>query len=298
MRLVMDEFAHLDSPIHRWEPRCKLLGLVTLMFAFAFVERGWLVPVMLAIALLLYGLSRLPLSFLRSRLRYPGYFLLGVVALLPFFSGQTVLWQIGPLALRQEGLAAMLLIAGRFLSIITMGFILLGTTPFLTLVATLRSLGLPPVLADMTLLTYRYLFDLAETLSCMKLAMRLRGFGQTRSGRRVSGAEQYRLRAPKVPLLPRLPDLTGLSALAGTLLIRSYEQSERVYKAMRLRGYGYAPQSRIAPSHAKKAPFSTIDRRSLMGLAGAVSLAIALLSLGFVPVSLGIPQIASLLSFR
>lgn len=285
MRLVMDEFAHLDSPIHRWEPRCKLLGLMTLMFAFAFVERGWLVPVMLAIALLLYALSRLPLSFLQSRLRYPGYFLLGVVALLPFFSGQTVLWQMGPLALRQEGLAALLLIAGRFLSIITMGFILLGTTPFLTLVSTLRSLGLPPVLADMTLLTYRYLFDLAETLSRMKLAMRLRGFGQARSGDRL-------------PLVPRFPDLTGLSALAGTLLIRSYEQSERVYKAMRLRGYGYMPQSGIAPSHHQKPPFSTIDRRSLMGLAGAVSLAIALLGLGFVPVSLGIPQIASLFSLR
>ncbi|MEL6936120.1 MAG: energy-coupling factor transporter transmembrane component T, partial [Cyanobacteria bacterium J06607_17] len=29
-----------------------------------------------------------------------------------------------------------------------------------------------------------------------------------------------------------------LAAVTGTLLVRSYEQSERVYKAMRLRGYG------------------------------------------------------------
>lgn len=285
MRLVMDEFAHLDSPIHRWEPRCKLLGLVTLMFAFAFVERGWLVPVVLAIALLLYGLSQLPLSFLRSRLRYPGYFLLGVVALLPFFSGQTVLFQIGPLALRQEGLFAMLLIAGRFLAIVTTGFILLGTTPFLTLVTTLRSLGLPPVLADMTLLTYRYLFDLAETLSQMKLAMRLRGFGQTRSG--------DRRRWLPIPLLPRRSELGNLSALAGTLLIRSYEQSERVYKAMRLRGYGYTPQSRTAPVGQKTPP--ALDPASVMGLAGAVSLAIALLGLGLIPVSSGVPQLGNLL---
>ncbi|MFQ3627984.1 MAG: cobalt ECF transporter T component CbiQ [Cyanobacteriota bacterium] len=292
MRLAMDEFAHLDSPIHRWEPRCKLLGLVTLMFAFAFVERGWLVPVVLAIALLLYTVSRLPLSFLRSRLRYPGYFLLGVVALLPFFSGQTILWQLGPLALRQEGLSAMLLIAGRFLAIVTTGFILLGTTPFLTLVAALRSLGLPPVLADMTLLTYRYLFDLAETLSQMKLAMRLRGFGQARSGDRPWLS---------IPFLPRRSEIGHLSALAGTLLIRSYEQSERVYKAMRLRGYGYMPQSITAPVAHKKTPFSlfsTLDLASVMGLAGAVSLAIALLGLGFIPVSSGIPQLGHLLSFR
>lgn len=290
MRLVMDEFAHLDSPIHRWEPRCKLLGLVTLMFAFAFVERGWLVPVVLAIALSLCGLSRLPLSFLRSRLRYPGYFLLGVVALLPFCSGQTVLWQLGPVALRQEGLSAMLLIAGRFLAIVTTGFILLGTTPFLTLVAALRSLGLPPVLADMTLLTYRYLFDLAETLATMKLAMRLRGFGQVPSGDRHRGFS--------IPFLPRRTDLGNLSALAGTLLIRSYEQSERVYKAMRLRGYGYTPRSGAAPAAQPKTPFSTLDLASVMGLAGAVALAIALLGLGFVPVSFGVPQLTHLLSFR
>ncbi|QKD83348.1 cobalt ECF transporter T component CbiQ [Thermoleptolyngbya sichuanensis A183] len=290
MRLVMDEFAHLDSPIHRWEPRCKLLGLVTLMFAFAFVERGWLVPVVLAIALSLYGLSRLPLSFLRSRLRYPGYFLLGVVALLPFCSGQTVLWQLGPVVLRQEGLSAMLLIAGRFLAIVTTGFILLGTTPFLTLVAALRSLGLPPVLADMTLLTYRYLFDLAETLATMKLAMRLRGFGQVPSGDRHRGFS--------IPFLPRRTDLGNLSALAGTLLIRSYEQSERVYKAMRLRGYGYTPRSGAAPVAQPKTPFSTLDLASMMGLAGAVALAIALLGLGFVPVSFGVPQLTHLLSFR
>ncbi len=289
MRLAMDEFAHLDSPIHRWEPRCKLLGLMTLMFAFAFVERVWLVPVMLAIALSLYAASRLPLSFLRSRLRYPGYFLLGVVVLLPFFSGQTVLWQMGPLALRQEGLSAMLLIAGRFLAIVTTGFILLGTTPFLTLVAALRSLGLPPVLADMTLLTYRYLFDLAETLSQMKLAMRLRGFGQDQSGDR---------RGRAIPFLPRRSKLGNLSALAGTLLIRSYEQSERVYKAMRLRGYGYTSQSTTAPMTRKKTLFSRLDPASVMGLAGAVSLAIALLGLGFIPVSAGIPQLDHLLSFR
>jgi cobalt/nickel transport system permease protein len=34
--------------------------------------------------------------------------------------------------------------------------------------------------------------------------------------------------------------------MAGTMLIRSYEQSERVYHAMTLRGYGYAPPSALS----------------------------------------------------
>ena len=32
----------------------------------------------------------------------------------------------------------------------------------------------------------------------------------------------------------------SLAALGGSLLVRSYERSDRVYRAMRLRGYGQA----------------------------------------------------------
>ena len=57
--------------------------------------------------------------------------------------------------------------------------------------------------------------------------------------------------------------LQQLAMLAGNLLIRSYEQSERVYKAMRLRGYGYGVK-RPKPSLADQpSPLS-------WGLAGGV----------------------------
>jgi cobalt/nickel transport system permease protein len=226
-----------ESVIHRWAPRLKLVSLVALMFAFATVQNLALVPWMLGLAAVIYGLSGLPLSFLHQRLSYPGLFILTVVVLLPLTVGETVLAQWGWLALRQEGLQATLLITGRFLSILTLGFILLGTTPFLTLLHALRSLGLPTLLADMTLLSYRYLFEIAAMLATMQQAMRLRGFGQTR---------QRWLRINR-------QSMEHLALLAGNLLIRSYEQSERVYKAMRLRGYGYGPgstlgQSPVAPS--------------------------------------------------
>ena len=120
------------------------------------------------------------------------------------------------MAIRQEGLVAMGLIAGRFLSIVTLGVVLLGTTPLLTLIDTLVSLGLPPLMAEMTLLAYRYLFDIADQLAHLRQAMRLRGFQP--GGNRQSWQQ--------------------LAAVTGTLLVRSYEQSERIYKAMRLRGYG------------------------------------------------------------
>ncbi|MEO0757383.1 MAG: cobalt ECF transporter T component CbiQ [Cyanobacteria bacterium J06648_16] len=218
MNAEIEAYTRLRSHIHQWSPRTKLLGLGLLVLSYATIQSVELVPVMLGVTAGLYTLSGLPLSFLRSRLRYPSLFLLGVVVTLPWLSGATILWQWGPLALRQEGLLMMVLVASRFCSIITLGIVLLGSTPFLQLVGALRGLGLPDLLADMALLAYRYLFDIADQLSRLKQAMRLRGFSfhQTRAWQ-------------------------PFAAVTGTLLIRSYEQSERVYKAMRLRGYGDRP---------------------------------------------------------
>lgn len=224
MKLELDEYAYLKSWIHQWETRHKLIGLTALIFAFALVEHWQLIPWMLLVTGGLYLMSGLPLSFWSDRIRYPGLFLLGVVALLPFLSGSTVIWSWGIISLRQEGLTAVWLIANRFISIITVGLVLFGTTPFLTTVRAMRSLGLPAILADMLLLTYRYLFEIAGSLTQMQRSMRLRGFHAHSHG--------------CFPQLPRGADLNRLASLAGTLLVRSYEQAERIYKAMRLRGYG------------------------------------------------------------
>ena len=83
MNLDLEAYVHLNSPLHRWDPRYKLIGLFALCFAFALVEDLRLLPAMVGVTALLYGVSRLPLAFLWQRLRYPGWFILGVVILLP-----------------------------------------------------------------------------------------------------------------------------------------------------------------------------------------------------------------------
>lgn len=217
MKLGLDQYLDLDSPIHRWEQRSKLVALIALIFAFAFVNQLILLPAMIAVTAMLYVLSGLPFSFLLSRLRYPGWFILAVVVLLPFVSGSTVIFNIGSLEVKQEGLQAVLLIVTRFVCILTVSLVLFGTAPFLTSIKAMRSLRLPSVIVDMMLLSYRYLEESGETQKSMQRAMRLRGF----KGDRFS-----------------FRNLTILSSLAGSLLIRSYERSQRVYQAMRLRGYG------------------------------------------------------------
>ncbi len=217
MELHLDAYAHLDSPLHRWEPRCRLVGLLVLMFAFAFVRDVHLLLPMLTVTLGLLLLSRLPVAYILSRLRYPGGFFLLMAIVVPFVVGHSVLVHLGPLTLYREGVLFLLVLMTRFVSILTLGIILFGVTPFLISASAMRALGVPPLLVDMLLLTYRYLHDLGHDLQTMQIAMRLRGFRGQWLNRRNLGV---------------------LAALVGSLLVRSYAQSERVYHAMILRGYG------------------------------------------------------------
>lgn len=255
MRPGLDAYANLNSPIHRWEPRLKIVALFALIFSFSFVEQLILLPPMVLVTLGYYLTSKLPIAFLLSRLRYPGFFLLALVLLLPFSVGSTVLVQIGFIALRQEGLQALVLIATRFICILTIGLVLFGTAPFATHVKAARSLGLPAILADMTLLSYRYIEQLGEDLATMQRAMRLRGFRANRLSRR---------------------NLKVLASLAGTLLVRSYEQSEQIYKAMILRGYGHTSRY-----HPYKDKINSSHKAMITGSITAL-LATLLIAVGFV----------------
>lgn len=219
MDLGLETYATLNSPVHRWAVKQKLIGLVALIFAFSFIQDLRILPAMIVVTAVIFIVSQLPFSFLVTRLRYPGIFVMALAVILPLFSGSTILLSLGPLAVRQEGLLAFALIFVKFVCILTISLVLFGTAPFLKTIKATRAMGLSPILADMLLLTYRYLFEIAVDLSRMQTALRLRGF-------RASGLNQQ--------------TLTAVTTLAGSLLVRSYERSDRIYRAMSLRGYGRA----------------------------------------------------------
>ena len=208
------------SFMHHWDPRMKLIGLLLLAFTFSFVSNLNVLPVMIGLTLGVVTLSRYPVRRLLRRLRYPSLIILCLVLLLPMISGFTPLVEWGGLTVTKEGLLAAVLVAVRFFCIITLATVLLGTTPVLVNIKAMRALGLPDIMADMALLVVRYLEVLAADLRRMRVAMRLRGH-----------AEQ------------RWPwqNLQTTAWLTGSLILRSYERSQFVYNAMRLRGYGHAP---------------------------------------------------------
>ena len=113
----LDAYAKLQSPLHAWEMRLKIASLLALIFAIALIDTLWLLPIAIVITLLFYALSRLPISFLRSRLAVPGYFIIALVIFLPFVAGTETIAEWGFVSIKKEGLEQAILIIGRFFCI-------------------------------------------------------------------------------------------------------------------------------------------------------------------------------------
>jgi len=207
------------------DARLRIGVALTLGFGFAAVTRLEVVPAMLAVAALAVVASGIAPRALARRMRGPGALLVAVLLVLPLTVGQTELARLGPVSLRAEGLEAAALVAARFGCIVAVALAYLSTVPVLRLIGALRALGVPALLADIALLMLRYLDEVRGELARMRVAMALRGR----------------------PLSVWRPGGAGL--LLAALLLRAHHRADRLWQAMRARGWGAAPpeaQPRVA----------------------------------------------------
>lgn len=130
---------------------------------------------------------------------------------------------LGPLtlAISEEGVRQFTTIALKSWVSVQAALLLSFTTPFHDLVDALRELRLPRVMVAIISFMYRYLGVLGDEAQRMNRARASRS--AARPGRRAGGSLLWRGR------------VTG--AMVGSLFLRSYERSERVYSAMLARGF-------------------------------------------------------------
>lgn len=220
------------APLSRWDRRGRLVTLLILVFAISFVDSLILLPAIIGLVVGILVWSKVdPMDVLR-RLRYPSVVIFAVVLFLPFAASGQALWSLAGFTVTVEGLNAALLVAVRFYAIIVTAIIFLGAAPVLEHVRAAREMGVPDLLTDLALLVVRYIEILSADLRQMRIAMRLRG----ESGGSWRGIRSFMW-------------------LLASLLLRSHERSERVYRAMRLRGYGHpvSHQRGLATRSALKA---------------------------------------------
>ena len=213
----METLSRMNSPVHRLHPVAKIL--TTAVFLVALLsngrhEVGRLLP-FLIYPVLIASLADLPWKPFLLRVLAVEPLVLGIGAFSPLLeSSRTILFGV-PVS---TGWLTFASLAIRTTLCVLVALQLVATTGMERILTGLRRLGLPAVMVLQIALTYRFLTVLAGEIGRLLTA--------------------YRLRAPA----HRGIHPAAWGSLAGQLLLRSFDRANRVWQAMKLRGYeGHVP---------------------------------------------------------
>lgn len=215
MALDIDRYAHIESPVQRWDTRYKILALGLMIFAIALMKTIPLALVALICAALIVWISALPIHFISHGLSFVFVFLTPFFLIMPFtYPGENAFTVFG-LGFAWEGLRLATLIIIKALAIVLTTFSIFGSSRFDVSMMALQKLKFPTVIVQMLLFTYRYTFVFLDEMRRMHTSMQARGF--------IARMDMKTLRI--------------FGHFVGTLLVHSFERTERVYKAMLSKGY-------------------------------------------------------------
>ena len=216
--------------LQRIDPRVKLLTLIALVVVAALLHS---IPGLLALyaaTLALAAASALPIGFFLRRVWLFVPIFTGIIVLPATFSfvtsGDIVLtlwhWNGQPVGLTEQGLTSAGLVVSRVATSISLVVLLTLTTPWVRLLAALRSLGVPRVFILIIGMAYRYLFLLLASVTDMYESRKARTVGAT-----AHDKEARRF----------------VAASVGALVGKANVLSEDVYQAMTARGYRGTPRT-------------------------------------------------------
>jgi cobalt/nickel transport system permease protein len=212
---IQEPFSEGASLAHRLDPRGKIVvgALFAILMATATTYAVALAG--LVLALICLALARLPLKEVLARLLVVNSFIVFLWLVLPLTYPGDPVWRLGPLAASRQGLVYTGLITLKSNAIIIALIALIATAPIVTLGQALHHLRLPDKLCHLLLFTYRYIYVFEQEYRRLVQAMKIRGF------RPRTNLHTYR----------------SYAYLAAMLLVRSFDRAERVFEAMRCRGF-------------------------------------------------------------
>jgi len=209
----LDRLAERDTPLHRIDPRAKLLTTLAFIVVVLSYGKHQLAPLMpLAVyPAVLIALGDVPLKFIARKLLIVSPFVLFVGLFNPLLDRQTML-TVGPLEI-SGGWVSYASILLRFVLTVSATLALVAGTGIHNLCRGMERLGVPSVFTVQVLMLYRYLFVLVSEGSRMSRARALRSAGGRGMGPRALGA------------------------MLGSLLLRTLGRAQRVHAAMCCRGF-------------------------------------------------------------
>ena len=228
----LEKYSTINSPVHRMEPRVKLVITFAFVLAVVITPPGlWSVFAMyLGLLWAIILISKLPPLFVLARSLVIIPFIAVVAVSIPFLGRDAAEggYNLGPWQIEAShyGVVVLWNVAVKSWLSVQALTVLASTTTFLDLLRGLRGLGVPKAMVMIISFMYRYLFVLVDEVSRMRRARDSRNFG----GR-------------------KLWQWKTIGNMIGSLFIRSYERGERVHLAMLARGFTgevrYLTESRL-----------------------------------------------------
>jgi len=216
----LDKFATRDSPVHRRDPRAKTAAFLALLAAAILVPPGtwWPFASVAVIVVALWAVSSVPVVYLLKRVVVLSPFIIFSLVLFPVLYDGRAVWtaRLGPwrMSVTREGLELAGNVAAKFvLGVLILG-LLFSVTRFQHFLYALSRLRVPQLLVMQLGFLYRYLFVVLDEAERMLRAREARSAG-------LGGPRLWR----------------SAAGLVGTLFLRSYHRSQRVYWAMLARGF-------------------------------------------------------------
>lgn len=209
---LLDDMARQESFIHGLHPLMKLLTTVlflVVVVSFNRYEVTGLLPLMIY-PVMIFVLADIPLAPILTRVLLVQPLIIGLGIANPLLDQQSII--LGGLTISRGWVSFLSLLIKSGLTV-TAALLLISTTGMNNIAMALRILRIPRLFVLQLLLTYRYISLLMEETARLLQAYFLR-------------ALKHRSIHPKV-----------WGSLAGQLLIRSFERGQRIYQAMRLRGF-------------------------------------------------------------
>jgi cobalt/nickel transport system permease protein len=210
----LERLALGDSPVHRLHPGAKMITTAVYIVAVVSFPRYSVSGLM---AFLLYPAALMSLSGTPGK---PLFVRLAGALPFPLMGGFANLFLLRESAFFLGtfsvtlGILSFASIMLKTLFTVSAALILIATTSFIDLGRELRAVGFPKILNLQMMMTYRYISVLLEEAGSMVTAYLLRSPGQ-------KGI--------------KMRDMGGF---LGQLILRSFDRAERVYQAMRCRGFG------------------------------------------------------------
>ncbi|MSU79869.1 MAG: cobalt ECF transporter T component CbiQ [Gemmataceae bacterium] len=216
MTLAIDLPECPESFVQRLDARWRLSAIVLACLACAPIRSSGPALAALVGAAILVAIVRLPWRWIVYRLGTAMIFFTVFLVWLPFAvaPGDYTL-DLTIVTISLEGSLRLVALTAKLCAMTALVLVLIATVPLHETLHAAQALRIPGVLIHVTLLTYRYVFLLIDEFHRLRTALRVRGF------RNRADSHSYRT----------------IGQVAGTLLVRGHERSERVAQAMRCRGF-------------------------------------------------------------